>query len=193
MVKNKGGGNRHKKSKNHIVQNDTIEFLSDSHDEHYALVIKPYGNGQFGVNLVVSDANGKPVLTTKEYRGRLSGRMRKQKRRNFVRKDDFVLISKRSFEEDKVDIIHVYRPSDVRTLTKMGKIPDVERVGCMDDGTNFKSAFEFSDDVASSVNTGTPNDTTQVSANNGVPPKENRPTKQSNDTTDEWEISIDDI
>ena len=93
MARNKGGGSKHKKGKN-TQQVETLLLRSENaaDNEFYAHVIKPYGNGQFGVHLVVSDGDKLLSLTEKEYRGRLSGRMRKQKRRNFVNKDDFVLM-----------------------------------------------------------------------------------------------------
>ncbi len=106
-------------------------------------------DGRHHINLAVAwqhKPNAQLALTPKEYRGRISGRMRKQKRRNFVNKDDFVLISKRDFEEDKVDILHVYRPEAMRKLVKMGHLPDIERVGC-GDVKEATTAFEFSDEV----------------------------------------------
>lgn len=185
MARNKGGGSKHKKGKN-TQQVETLLLRSDntSDNEYYAHVIKPYGNGQFGVRLVVSDGDKLLSLTEKEYRGRLSGRMRKQKRRNFVNKDDFVLISKRDFEENKVDILHVYRPEGVRKLIKMGHLPDIERVGC-GDVTETKTAFEFSDEVES----------TPTLKSVHIPSSSEPDEALTNvvDDADEWTVSIDDI
>lgn len=97
--------------------------------QHYAYVKKSYGNGWFGVFLVYSD-NGTLGLTVKEYRARVSGRMRKQKWRNFVRVGGLVLISIRDFQtkDDKVDIVHVYKDDEVRKLVMMNAVPVIDNI-----------------------------------------------------------------
>lgn len=190
MARNKGGGSKHKKGKS-LGQVETLLLRSEEDNEFYAHVIKAYGNGQFGVRLVVSDANAQLTLTPNEYRGRISGRMRKNKRRNFVNKDDFVLISKRDYEKDKVDILHVYRPEAMRKLVKMGHLPDIERVGC-GDTKEATTAFEFSDEVEGAPNLvggGTDADGSVASAGGSTLPTE--PLQAP--AADEWEVSIDDI
>ena len=189
MARNKGGGSKHKKGKN-LGQVETLLLRSEDDREFYAHIIKVYGNGQFGVRLVVSDANAQLALTPKEYRGRISGRMRKQKRRNFVNKDDFVLISKRDFEEDKVDILHVYRPEAMRKLVKMGHLPDIERVGC-GDVKETTTAFEFSDEVEGAPDLVGRTNADELAASGGGSAL---PTEQLQaPAADEWEVSIDDI
>lgn len=127
MAKNKKGGSRHKKAKNYVAQTEKIVMRDESADEHYAYVSRAYGNGQFGVLLVCAD-KGSVSISNKEYRGRVSGRMRKQKFRNFVQTNDLVLIAKRAFQtnDEKVDIIHVYKHDVVKKLAKMGLVPIIE-------------------------------------------------------------------
>lgn len=88
-------------------------------------------------------------LTTKEYRARVSGRMRKQKWRNFVRIGGLVLICKRDFQtnDDKVDIVHVYKDDAVRKLVKMGEVPSVDNIDG-DNGVELSDTVVFVDDAA---------------------------------------------
>lgn len=189
MARNKGGGSKHKKGKS-LGQVETLLLRSEEDREFYAHVLKAYGNGQFGVRLVVSDANAQLTLTPKEYRGRISGRMRKQKRRNFVNKDDFVLISKRDFEEDKVDILHVYRPEAMRKLVKMGHLPDIERVGC-GDVKEATTAFEFSDELGEPSGSGDGSEAaSHATAGGSALPAD---AAGQAPVEDDWEVSIDDI
>ena len=189
MARNKGGGSKHKKGKS-LGQVETLLLRSEEDREFYAHVLKAYGNGQFGVRLVVSDANAQLTLTPKEYRGRISGRMRKQKRRNFVNKDDFVLISKRDFEEDKVDILHVYRPEAMRKLVKMGHLPDIERVGC-GDVKEATTAFEFSDELGEPSDSGDGSEAaSHATAGSSALPAD---AAGQAPVEDDWEVSIDDI
>lgn len=189
MGKNKGGGSKHKRGKKNMIQNDTVLLRSVEDNEYYAHVMKVYGNGQCGVQLVAADANQILALSDKEYRGRISGRMRRFKRRNFVNKDDFVLVAKRDYEEDKVDIIHVYRPEAVRKLVKMGHLPDIERVGCGDMETST-SAFEFSDEGAT-VETTVPTSGSEAS-NVSLAPAPAPATFEAPPSND-WEVDIDEI
>ena len=51
------------------------------------------------------------------------GKFRKgsNKRDNFVSANTVVLVALRDFQDDKVDIIHVYKPEEVRQLKKSGE------------------------------------------------------------------------
>ena len=190
MGKNNGGGSKYKRGKKNVIQNDTVLLRSVEDNEFYAHVMKVYGNGQCGVQLVAADANQILALSDKEYRGRISGRMRRFKRRNFVNKDDFVLVAKRDYEEDKVDIIHVYRPEAVRKLVKMGHLPDIERVGCGDMETS-KSAFEFSDEGATGATAASTATTSGADASDA--PLVPAPTTFEAPPSNDWEVDIDEI
>lgn len=52
--------------------------------------------------------------------GTIRGKMRK---RQWVNMGDVVLVTLREFQDDKVDIIHVYQSDEVKKLTKMGHLP----------------------------------------------------------------------
>ena len=96
MPKNLKGGNKHKKMKNNKDNNDDVLILKDSEDQDYAKVQKLLGNCR--VELICND---------KEKRlGIIRGQMRKKV---WVNINSVVLYSKREYEDDKVDIIHVYK------------------------------------------------------------------------------------
>jgi len=101
--------------------------------------------------------------------------MRKQKFRNFVRANNLVLIAKRDFQtnDEKVDIIHVYKDDAVRKLVKMGHVPQVDKLNDVADDLNQR--IVFSDDVYSEDTTDQPD------------------TKTPLNTEDEWKIDVDDI
>jgi len=176
MVKNTKGGSRHKKAKNSsVIHNEKVVLRDETCNEHYAYVLKAYGNAQFGVHTVETNDEGTLALSGKEYRGRVSGRMRKQKFRNFVRANNLVLIAKRDFQtnDEKVDIIHVYKDDAVRKLVKMGHVPQVDKLNDVADDLNQR--IVFSDDVYSEDTTDQPD------------------TKTPLNTEDEWKIDVDDI
>lgn len=96
MPKNLKGGNKHKKMKNNNDNKDDVLILKDSEDQDYGKVQKLLGNCR--VELICND---------KEKRlGIIRGQMRKKV---WVNINSVVLYSKREYEDDKVDIIHVYK------------------------------------------------------------------------------------
>ena len=182
MAKNKKGGSRHKKAKNYVAQTEKIVMCEASADEHYAYVSRAYGKGQFGVFLVCSD-NDSMTLSKKEYRGRISGRMRKQKFRNFVRANDLVLIAKRDFQtnDEKVDIIHVYKHDVVKKLAKMGLVPIIESVQDNNESVANTIIFSNEDDDANIAEALSEN----VSSTESV--------AVVSDSKSDWEIDVSDI
>lgn len=118
MVKNKTGGNRHKKlaSKNCKPQsiNRKVRLAVDK-DEIYAKVVKCYGQGRF---LVLCNDNVERILVlARKFKGR-------NKRDNTVAEGGIVLIGKRGFEvrdpkkKEHVDLLYVYAPSNLSKLKK---------------------------------------------------------------------------
>lgn len=183
MGKNVKGGSRHKKAKKYSAPgNERIVMRDESCNEHYAYVSRAYGNGQFGVHIVESDNESTLGLSTREFRGRISGRMRKQKYRNFVRANDLVLISKRDFQTDdqKVDIIHVYKHDAMKKLARMGYVPLIENLQNEDDCTQPTIIFSNENDLDEE-----PSDLSSIQQND-----EKTSTK---DQSNEWEIDIEDI
>lgn len=110
---------------------EKVVFRNSGDDQHYAKVIQSLGSGRFILHVVVNRADGQPPLldTSSNYMGILPGRMKKQKWKNFVSPNDFVLISKRDFQADdnrKVDIVMKYSSEVARKLIKMNEIPKGE-------------------------------------------------------------------
>ncbi len=130
MVKNSKGGSRFKKGAKHSgVQQmeEKVVFRDTSDDQHYAKVIQSLGSGRFVLHIVVNRTDGQPpLLDPTNYMGILPGRMKKQKWKNFVAPNDFVLISKRDFQAEdnkKVDIMMKYSTEATRKLIKSNEIP----------------------------------------------------------------------
>jgi initiation factor 1A len=203
MVANTKGGSKHKKAKrNAMTQHEKIVTCDESGDEHYAYVSKAFGNGHFGVCLVMSNKDGHLALSEKEYRGRISGRMRKQKFRNFVRTNDLVLIAKREFQtnDEKVDIIHVYKDDAVRKLVKMGHVPLIDNLQADADAINTNIVFsndavdeddEDDENAKNEKNTKNKNDTTEKAT--GAPGVSAKGGGDGGGGGGEWQIEIEDI
>lgn len=96
MPKNVKGGNKHKKQKNNNTMSDKDIIFKDSNEQDYGKVIKLLGNCR--VLLLCNDK--------KERLGIIRGNMRKKM---WINMDNVVLYSKRDYEDDKVDIIFVYK------------------------------------------------------------------------------------
>ena len=108
MPKNINGGNKHKKMKN-TSNNDEITpqhlILKNGDDQDYGKVEKLLGNCR--VSLLCND---------KEIRiGIIRGNMRK---RQWLNVGSIVIYSIRTYEKDKVDIIHVYNNNVLKMLEK---------------------------------------------------------------------------
>ena len=99
-----------KKSKTTIQKR---EFIICDSEQEYALVLNVLGDCRFLVKLMTS---GQELI------GHVRGNMRSKNRSSWVRKDDIVIVSKRDFQLDKVEIVHRYLPDEVRKLVKLGEI-----------------------------------------------------------------------
>ena len=105
MPKKKGG----KKGGGDSSVKRPLQFAEDM--EEYAKIIKCLGDRR--VIVILTD--------TTEIMGLIPGRFRK---RVWMSVGDIVLISKREFEKEKVDIIHKYNQEEARKLHKNHEIPD---------------------------------------------------------------------
>jgi initiation factor 1A len=124
MVKNKHGGNRHKKmaSKNAKPQtfNRKVRFAANNDQELYAKVEKVYG----GNKALVSCNDGRERMM--EWRRKFAGR---NKRDNFIAEGCIVLVGKREWQvmhdkkKEKVDLLEVYQVSEIDVLKKKKVCP----------------------------------------------------------------------
>ena len=106
MVKNKGGKKTKSKSRKGFRQKElNIKDLKKIDDQEYAHVLLEKGDGRY--NLICYDKVKRM--------GILRGTLR---RRHRLSKGDLVLISIRSFQNDKCDIVGIYTQNDVNRLLK---------------------------------------------------------------------------
>ena len=105
----KKGGKKGKKSGGESSVKRPLQCAEDM--EEYAKIIKCLGDRR--VIIILTDST--------EIMGLIPGRFRK---RVWMSVGDIVLISKREFEKDKVDIIHKYNQEEARKLHKNHEIPD---------------------------------------------------------------------
>lgn len=101
--------------KNHKKNVDKVQRALVEKDDQteYGLVTKKLGDGRFTVRL---------NMQNKEVVGRLRGKFRHgaSKHTNRVDIDTVVLVGIRDYQDNIVDIIHVYDASEVRQLKKSG-------------------------------------------------------------------------
>ena len=113
MVQNCGkGGSSHKKMKKTGFVIPTRELYFKEEGQDYALVIAMLGNNRCTCKLFSSDL---------ETLGTIRGSMRK-KHAYRVSKGDVVLIGLRDFQDNKVDIMHLYTEEEVRMLMSYNEI-----------------------------------------------------------------------
>lgn len=94
------------KTDNYIVNNDC---------EEYAYVKKNLGN----CNLLVITNSGVEAM------GVIRGKLRKFNTRIVIEVGDIVVVSKRDYQFNKVDIVHKYNPEQVRILINEGKLSNI--------------------------------------------------------------------
>jgi translation initiation factor 1A len=102
---------RNKKKSTNIVKNYAI----DSEFEEYALSKKLLGNCR--VSLITNSGN--------EVIGIIRGNMRKFNKRVLIEEGDIVVVSKRDFQSNKVDIVHKYNLEQTQYLINNKELSDV--------------------------------------------------------------------
>jgi len=109
MPKNLTGGNRAKSKANKNSNNKDTQLIlkNPEEDQEYAKVSKLLGSNMLSLNC----ADGVSRL------GLICGSMRNKV---WIVLNDVVLISKRSYQDEKCDVIHKYSAEDVRNLIKSG-------------------------------------------------------------------------
>lgn len=109
MPKGKGGKKK-KRGKKQDFGARKLEILRGE-DQEYAKVLERKGGPVMSVRL----------LTGKTVNGIVRGSMR---RRAWMKAGDIVLISRRNFQDSKVDIVHVYPLEHTHDLVNLGEIPE---------------------------------------------------------------------
>lgn len=95
------------------VKTDNYEINNDC--EEYAYVKKLLGNCR--VSLLTNSGS--------EAIGIIRGSMRKFNRRVIIEPGDIVVVSKRDFQDSKVDIVHKYNTDQVQKLVEESKLSNI--------------------------------------------------------------------
>ena len=126
-----------KKQKNHVPVKEQRSLIKKDDSTNYGIVTKKLGSGRFKIRL---------NLENKELIGRLRGKFKhgSQKKQNWVEEGTVVLVGIRDFQDDMVDIIHVYDQAEVRILRKENEL--VEEANREEDETDVveeETPFDF--------------------------------------------------
>lgn len=103
--------------KRYIAPKEDRKLLEADDDHNYGVVTKKLGNGRFMVRL---------NLQNKEVMARVCGKFRHgaSKKNNWVEVGAVVLVGLRDFQDNTVDIVHVYTAEETRKLRKTGMLID---------------------------------------------------------------------
>tara|TARA_Y100000992_G_C21264523_1_gene493198 strand:- start:661 stop:1191 length:531 start_codon:yes stop_codon:yes gene_type:complete len=116
MVKNQKGGSGHKRqARKHVTSDTSIKRTRYSQDplEVYAICLKAYGGGNFGVKC--QDGKERLCVLRKKFKGR-------RKQDNIVVAGAYLLVGLRDFEnvtegkKEKCDLLEVYSEYDKKVL-----------------------------------------------------------------------------
>lgn len=118
-----------KKAKNTKVKTTMVatkrELLKPTEDQAYAKVVRLFGNCRLECTLIDSETQAE-VSKLGIIRHKIAGKGRG----HFIGVGDLVLVSRRDFQEDKVDVIHKYNEEEVERLMDMGEpLPAIAKRG----------------------------------------------------------------
>lgn len=109
----KGGKNRRRGKGDGEESKRELEFKEDG--QEYAQVVKMLGNGRCECFCF----DGVTRL------GHIRGKMRKKV---WITAGDIILVAKRDFQDEKVDIVHKYSADEARNLKQYGELPENARI-----------------------------------------------------------------
>ena len=110
----KPGGKKHKRGKKET--NEKRELLIREDGQEYGQVITMLGDMRLEVHCLDEDG-----FLYKKRVCKIRGKMRK---RAWINKGDFVLISLRDFQDDKADVIHKYEFDEIIRLKALKEISE---------------------------------------------------------------------
>ncbi len=133
MPRNLKGGKGAKKQKNHTSNEDDKIIFKDGDDQDYGKVEKLLGGCR--VQLICNDKNKRL--------GIIRGSMRKKV---WININSVVLYCKRPYEDDKVDIVHVYKNESLfENSKKMNLTFSILNEEQIDDDVYFNNSSDESD------------------------------------------------
>lgn len=103
---------RNKKSHLKFNQDKKNNYIIDDDYEEYAYVKKMLGNCRISV---ISNSGADAI-------GVIRGTLRKFNKRIIIESGDIVVVSKRDYQQSKVDVVHKYNQEQVQTLIKENKL-----------------------------------------------------------------------
>lgn len=106
---------RNKKSKIDFNRDKCINYTIDKEFEEYAYVIKLLGNCRASV---ISNSGVTSI-------GIIRGTLRKFNKRIMIENGDIVIISKRDYQADKVDIVHKFNSDQSKNLVKNKELSNI--------------------------------------------------------------------
>ena len=109
----KGGKNRRRGKGDGEESKRELEFKEDG--QEYSQVVRMLGNGRCECFCF----DGVTRL------GHIRGKMRKKV---WITAGDIVLVAKRDFQDEKVDIVHKYTADEARNLKQYGELPENARI-----------------------------------------------------------------
>lgn len=127
MSARKSKGGKHQRGKLELLKKRELNFKEEG--EAYGQIIKILGNGRFEVRC------DDRVVRMCHIRGKMHKKV-------WINNEDIVLISKRSFEDKKADIILKYTPEEVRKLKSLGELKDLVD----EDEMRMEEEVEFSNE-----------------------------------------------
>lgn len=135
----KKGGKKGKKGKKVIEENKRkISFKEE--DQEYCQVVRLLGDCRAEGNCF----DGKTRIC------HIRGSMRKKV---WVKAGNIVIVSLREFQDEKCDILHVYKDEEVKTLIKYGELPSTIKINDasvedekIDDGIDFEKEEDEEDE-----------------------------------------------
>jgi len=143
MVKNSGGKQAKKlarKNQNNEEHHVSINDISKTNEQEYALIEKVLGGGRFSV---ITPDNKKRIGIS---RGRMFSRNGKVKDRNLMTPGNLVLLSLRDFQDDKADILLFYTKDQVDLLVEYGEIDKTFVKSVNDTNDNTEMVDDIFDD-----------------------------------------------
>lgn len=112
-IAGKGGKNRRRGKGDGEESKRELEFKEDG--QEYSQVVRMLGNGRCECFCF----DGVTRL------GHIRGKMRKKV---WITAGDIVLVAKRDFQDEKVDIVHKYTADEARNLKQYGELPENARI-----------------------------------------------------------------
>lgn len=139
--------NKQSRDRSHRFEKKRDLILPEEGQE-FGHVEQMLGNGRLRV--MCEDGN---ILV-----GRIRGSMKRGKNKVIVSNNDLVIICRRDFEEDKVDVLHRYTPEEVAIIIRKYEVPEKIRKAlnttlCGSDDENDDGdlvTFAYEDDTGTS-------------------------------------------